>query len=170
MKRTILLRVASALVAAAALAGTVAGPAGAATAPAATAPGPKIVAVTVPLTGTIASGAGSLTIKGNVALVIQPVDPVLPQDPIRPVRVLTAVVVRAANAAVSCQAVGAQLFSLTATTAPFVGHYAFQPLDPVRPRDGGACRALGQLSIDYKLTVNANGTITGATAVALDSE
>ncbi|WP_434614448.1 hypothetical protein [Arthrobacter sp. A5] len=37
---------------------------------------------------------------------------------------LTVALVRVSSTTFSCQAVGAQAFTLTAATAPFVGHYA----------------------------------------------
>jgi hypothetical protein len=69
----------------------------------------------VPITGTIASDAGPLTVKGTIHLVIHPLDPIQPQDPVRVQANL--IQVSASNTAVSCKATGAQKFTL-ATTQP----------------------------------------------------
>jgi hypothetical protein len=154
-------RLAPAAIFTAALTGTLAAPAQAA----------PVVNLKVPITGTITSDAGPLTVKGTIHLVIQPLDPIQPQDPIR---VQTNLIqVSASNAAVSCKATGAQKFTLNTTTTSFIGSYRFQPLDPVQPGDPirpDACRTLGGLSVDFRLNVNDQGIVTGATAVALDPE
>jgi hypothetical protein len=158
MHRSVLRRLAPAAIFAAALTGTLAAPAQAAPA----------VNLKVPITGTIASDAGLLTVKGTVHLVIQPQDPIQPVDPVRVQTNLGQV--SASNACVSCKATGAQKFELATTTTPFIGHFPaepIQPLDPVRPN---ACRTLGGLSGDFQLNVNDQGIIMGATAVALDPE
>jgi hypothetical protein len=158
MNRSIMLRLAPAAIFAAALTGTVAAPAQAA----------PVVNLKVPITGTIPSDAGPLTVKGTIHLVIQPQDPIQPVDP---VRVQTNLIqVSVSNTAVSCKATGAQKFTLATTTTPFIGFYPtdpIQPGDPVRP---DACRTLGGLSVDFRLNVNDQGIVTGATAVALDPE
>lgn len=66
----------------------------------------------------------------------------------------------ASNTTVSCKVVGAQKFTLNTTTTPFIGHYAFLPLDPIAPVD--PCRPLGELSLDLQLNVNDQGLVTGA--------
>jgi hypothetical protein len=82
----------------------------------------------VPITGTIASDAGPLTVKGTIHLVIHPLDPIQPQDP---VRVQTNLIqVSASKTAVSCKATGAQKFTLATTTTPFIGFYPMNPSNP----------------------------------------
>lgn len=138
MQRTTLLRVAPAPIFAAALTGTVAPPAQAATVQA-----PKIVSVPIP--GTIVSGAGTLTLKGAAAL-------------------------RASNTTLSCRAVGAQAFTLATAESPFVGHYDFLPQDPFRPGARAWAERPRPAQRGLQGDRQRGRNITGATAVALDSE
>jgi hypothetical protein len=159
-----LVRLAGAVCAAAVVAAALAGPAHGA-------PGSGAVSLKVPLTGTIASAAGPLAVTGTAHLVVIPPNPVMPVDPVRVQTNLSQV--RAANAQVSCKAVGAQKFTLASAGTGFTGSYRLYPGDPILPQDPvapGTCAGLASLGVDYQLQLNDQGEVTGATAVALDTE
>ncbi|WP_190988209.1 hypothetical protein [Pseudarthrobacter sulfonivorans] len=106
----------------------------------------------VPITGTIASDAGPLTVKGTIHLVIHPLDPIQPQDPVRVQANL--IQVSASNTAVSCNGPAPRSSPWPPQTTPFIGFYPTDPNypgDPIRP---DACRTLGGLSVDFQLNVN----------------
>ncbi|GER24216.1 hypothetical protein NCCP1664_27110 [Zafaria cholistanensis] len=152
MKTTSLFRLFLAALCAALLAGAVAVPSHAAGA----------VTVRIPLAGTLSSSAGPLALSGTVHIVLPP-SPIIPSNPIRVETNLSRVT--ASNDQVTCHARGAQQFTLDTATDPFTGTYPFAaPPNPVRP--GDVCQELGELTVDFQLTVTEGGEITGATATA----
>jgi hypothetical protein len=150
MKTTKLFRLLLATLFAALLTGSLAAPSHAAGA----------TVLRVPLSGTISSTAGPLSLSGLVHIVI-PGNPIVPGNPIRVETNL--IQLRAFNATASCSATGSQQFTLATPTTPFTGSYAFIPGNPIAPVD--PCRDLAPLSVDYQLTVTEGGEVTGATAV-----